>query len=32
MWNAVLDGFGNHDPGSGRSNSVRSKYCRESWS
>ncbi len=26
VWNAVLDGFGNHDPGSGRSNSVRSKW------
>jgi hypothetical protein len=23
LWNTVLDGFGNHDPGRGRSNSAR---------
>lgn len=26
VWNAVLDGFGNHDPGKGRINGVRSKW------
>ncbi|MGC0363828.1 hypothetical protein ABH922_001812 [Rhodococcus sp. 27YEA15] len=26
VWNAVLDGFGNHDPGSGRINGKRSMW------
>ena len=26
LWNRVLDGFGNHDPGSGRSNQKRSAW------
>lgn len=26
VWNALLDGFGNHDPGKGRINGVRSKW------
>ncbi|MGC4964263.1 Eco29kI family restriction endonuclease [Gordonia sp. DT101] len=26
VWNAVLDGFGNHDPGSGRVNGKRSMW------
>ncbi len=26
LWNAVVDGFGNHDPGSGRRNQKRSKW------
>jgi hypothetical protein len=26
LWNTIIDGFGNHDPGSGRSNSVRSRW------
>jgi len=26
LWNVVLDGFGNHDPGSGRSNQQRSAW------
>lgn len=26
VWNALLDGFGNHDPGRGRINGVRSKW------
>lgn len=26
LWNVVLDGFGNHDPGGGRSNSQRSAW------
>ncbi|WP_078311591.1 MULTISPECIES: Eco29kI family restriction endonuclease [unclassified Mycobacterium] len=26
VWNAVLDGFGNHDPGSGRINGKRSAW------
>ena len=26
VWNAILDGFGNHDPGKGRINGVRSKW------
>ena len=26
VWNALLDGFGNHDPGQGRSNGVRSRW------
>ena len=26
VWNTVLDGFGNHDPGRGRSGSARSKW------
>jgi hypothetical protein len=26
VWNALVDGFGNHDPGSGRSNGVRSRW------
>lgn len=26
VWNALLDGFGNHDPGKGRINGVRSRW------
>lgn len=26
LWNAVVDGFGNHDPGSGRRNQARSEW------
>lgn len=26
VWNSVLDGFGNHDPGSGRYNQARSEW------
>ena len=26
LWNKVVDGFGNHDPGSGRINGVRSRW------
>ena len=26
LWNRVLDGFGNHDPGSGRANQQRSQW------
>jgi hypothetical protein len=26
VWNAVLDGFGNHDPGKGRYNGLRPKW------
>ncbi|MCA1306362.1 Eco29kI family restriction endonuclease [Microbacterium esteraromaticum] len=26
VWNALVDGFGNHDPGSGRINGVRSRW------
>lgn len=26
VWNALVDGFGNHDPGSGRSNGIRSRW------
>ncbi|WP_010540094.1 Eco29kI family restriction endonuclease [Dietzia alimentaria] len=26
VWNAVVDGFGNHDPGSGRKDGVRSQW------
>ncbi len=26
VWNKVVDGFGNHDPGSGRSNQQRSRW------
>lgn len=26
VWNALLDGFGNHNPGKGRINGVRSKW------
>ncbi|AKK07412.1 Eco29kI restriction endonuclease (plasmid) [Corynebacterium mustelae] len=26
VWNALLDGFGNHDPGKGRINGIRSKW------
>ncbi|PFG45131.1 Eco29kI restriction endonuclease [Georgenia soli] len=26
VWNAVVDGFGNHDPGAGRRNGVRSRW------
>ena len=26
LWNAVVDGFGNHDPGSGRYNQARSEW------
>lgn len=26
LWNTVLDGFGNHDPGSGRRNSARPRW------
>jgi hypothetical protein len=26
LWNAVIDGFGNHDPGSGRYNQARSEW------
>ena len=26
LWNVVVDGFGNHDPGSGRYNQVRSEW------
>lgn len=25
-WNALIDGFGNHDPGKGRINGVRSRW------
>lgn len=26
VWNAVVDGFGNHDPGAGRINGMRSRW------
>lgn len=26
VWNALLDGFGNHDPGSGRAKGVRTRW------
>lgn len=26
IWNTVVDGFGNHDPGSGRRNQARSRW------
>lgn len=26
VWNALVDGFGNHDPGAGRINGVRSRW------
>jgi hypothetical protein len=26
LWNTVLDGFGNHDPGSGRYNQAKSSW------
>jgi hypothetical protein len=26
VWNVIVDGFGNHDPGSGRINGVRSRW------
>lgn len=26
VWNALVDGFGNHDPGNGRINGVRSRW------
>ncbi len=26
LWNTLIDGFGNHDPGSGRSNGIRSRW------
>jgi hypothetical protein len=26
VWNTLVDGFGNHDPGSGRCNGVRSRW------
>lgn len=26
LWNQVIDGFGNHDPGSGRYNQLRSRW------
>jgi hypothetical protein len=26
LWNAVVDGFGNHDPGAGRYNQARSEW------
>jgi hypothetical protein len=26
IWNTVVDGFGNHDPGSGRSNQAKSPW------
>lgn len=26
VWNAVVDGFGNHDPGAGRMNGMRSRW------
>lgn len=26
LWNTVIDGFGNHDPGSGRYNQARSEW------
>ncbi|MEU7768617.1 Eco29kI family restriction endonuclease [Nocardia sp. NPDC049190] len=26
VWNSLLDGFGNHDPGSGRINGVRTRW------
>ena len=26
LWNSVVDGFGNHDPGSGRYNQARSEW------
>ena len=26
LWNSVIDGFGNHDPGSGRYNQARSEW------
>ncbi|MDR1432250.1 MAG: Eco29kI family restriction endonuclease [Propionibacteriaceae bacterium] len=26
VWNAVIDGFGNHDPGKGRINGMRSRW------
>lgn len=26
VWNAIVDGFGNHDPGRGRVNGVRSRW------
>jgi len=26
VWNAIVDGFGNHDPGSGRINGLRSRW------
>lgn len=26
LWNTLIDGFGNHDPGSGRYNQMRSRW------
>jgi hypothetical protein len=26
VWNVIVDGFGNHDPGSGRGKGVRSRW------
>ena len=26
LWNSVIDGFGNHDPGSGRYNQAKSEW------
>ena len=26
LWNSVVDGFGNHDPGAGRYNQARSEW------
>ena len=26
VWNALIDGFGNHDPGSGRYNGMRPRW------
>ena len=26
LWNSVVDGFGNHDPGSGRYNQAKSEW------
>lgn len=26
LWNSIIDGFGNHDPGSGRYNQAKSEW------